>query len=59
MPTIIIPADKLETVQSRECEAWVVENCPHTVQGHALEDGALALSFDDDREAEAFRRRWL
>ncbi|QAY77942.1 hypothetical protein [Sphingosinicella sp. BN140058] len=59
MQIVRIPPNKIETVQSRECEAWVVENCPHNVQGHVGEDGGFALRFDEKAEAEAFRLRWL
>ena len=59
MPLLRIPPDRISAVQSRECEAWVVENCPHAVQGRALEDGTFALEFADQRETEAFRVRWL
>jgi hypothetical protein len=56
---LVIPADKLATVQSKECEAWVVEHCPHGVAGHVDDAGQFVLSFDVPAEAEAFRARWL
>jgi hypothetical protein len=57
--TIEIPSDKVAAVQSPECESWLIEHCPHSVQGRVLEGGTFAIDFEDDEEAEAFRRRWL
>ena len=59
MRTLIIPADKVDLVQSLECADWVLENCHRGVQGHLGPNGAYALTFVDDDEAEAFRDEWL
>jgi hypothetical protein len=56
---LIIPADKLDVVQSEECAAWAVENCLHGVAGCLDEGGRFVLTFDVATEAEAFRDRWL
>jgi hypothetical protein len=56
---LIIPADRIGTVQSEECAAWVVDHCPHGVAGRVDDAGRFVLTFDVPAEAEAFRARWL
>ena len=58
MPDVIIPTDFLDLIQSKACETWIVEHCPGDVIGRRDGD-AYVLSFSDDQEADAFRRRWL
>ncbi|QAY78135.1 hypothetical protein [Sphingosinicella sp. BN140058] len=59
MPDIPISADQAALIQSDECARWIMDNCPHSVLGRVDPFAGFVLSFADDQEAAAFRRRWL
>ena len=59
MPDVPIPADRVATVQSDECAAWIMEHCPHSVVGRLDPAAGFVLAFDDEDEAASFRREWL
>ncbi|PSJ42146.1 hypothetical protein [Allosphingosinicella deserti] len=59
MRTLIVPASKIDFVQSAECGQWVLEHCARGVQGRVGSNGAYALTFVDDDEADAFQAEWL
>ena len=59
MRTLAIPPEKVDLIQSPDCLAWVVENCPGSVQGHMSPDTGYLLTVSDEEDAEALRQRWL
>lgn len=57
MTDLIIPPDKVETVQSEACAQWLLQHTTGSVIGH-VEGGQFLLRFSDRAEAEAFSAEW-
>ncbi|MBB5709420.1 hypothetical protein [Sphingomonas xinjiangensis] len=58
MRDVLIPPDMEAVLNSPECVNWLLDNTHGSVIGH-VQNGKLALRFDDDEEAAAFEARWL
>lgn len=58
MIDVLIPMEKLEEVSGGECIEWLLANIKGSAFGRKI-GGRLYVSFEDAKEAEAFRERWL
>ena len=55
---LIVPAHRVPTVKSEECQKWCADNLRRGVAGRS--DGSVyLLLFDDWEDAALFQRTWL
>jgi hypothetical protein len=55
---VVIPPDRLDSVQSEACAQWLVDHCSGSAIGR-VDSGTFLIRFERLDDAEAFSAQWL